>query len=154
MDHSAPSYGLWLLVAINVAIFAMFAFSFFKPTTARDWRSFGAFTAFIVALFVEMYGFPLTIYFMAGWLGQNYPEVDFLSHDAGHLLELLFGWGGDPHWGPFHILSYLFIGGGFWILAKAWPKPGRRYMRPSAKASWRSQAFTPRCATRSTSGSC
>jgi protein-S-isoprenylcysteine O-methyltransferase Ste14 len=121
MDHSAPSYGLWLLVAINVAVFAMFAFSFFKPTTARDWRSFGAFTAFIVALFVEMYGFPLTIYFMAGWLGQNYPEVDFLSHDAGHLLELLFGWGGDPHWGPFHILSYLFIGGGFWILAEAWP---------------------------------
>ena len=121
MDHSAPSYGLWLLVAINVAVFAMFAFSFFKPTTARDWRSFGAFTAFIVALFVEMYGFPLTIYFMAGWLGQNYPGVDFLSHDAGHLLELLFGWGGDPHWGPFHILSYLFIGGGFWILAEAWP---------------------------------
>ena len=121
MDHSAPSYGLWLLVAINVAVFAMFAFSFFKPTTARDWRSFGAFTAFIVALFVEMYGFPLTIYFMSGWLGQKFPGVDFLSHDAGHLLELLFGWGGDPHWGPFHILSYLFIGGGFWILAEAWP---------------------------------
>ena len=40
MDHSAPSYGLWLLVAINVAVFAMFAFSFFKPATTRDWRSF------------------------------------------------------------------------------------------------------------------
>jgi hypothetical protein len=70
-----------------------------------------------VALFVEMYGFPLTIYFLSGWLGQL-PGVDLLNHNAGHLLELLFGWGGDPHLGPFHILSYLFIGG-FWLLAAA-----------------------------------
>ncbi len=39
----------------------------------------------------------------------------------GIFWSFLFGWGGDPHWGPFHILSYLFIGGGFWILAEAWP---------------------------------
>lgn len=121
MEHAEPSYGLWTLVVLNVAIFVMFAFSFFKPASARDWRSFGAFTAFIVALFVEMYGFPLTIYVLSGWLGQRFPGVDLLNHNAGHLLELLFGWGGDPHLGPFHILSYLFIGGGFWLLAAAWP---------------------------------
>ena len=121
MEHTGSSYGLWTLVVVNVAIFVMFAFSFFKPASARDWRSFGAFTAFIVALFVEMYGFPLTIYFLSGWLGQKFPGVDLLNHNAGHLLELLFGWGGDPHLGPFHILSYLFIGGGFWLLAAAWP---------------------------------
>ena len=121
MEHTGSSYGLWTLVVLNVAIFVMFAFSFFKPASARDWRSFGAFTAFIVALFVEMYGFPLAIYFLSGWLGQKFPGVDLLNHNAGHLLELLFGWGGDPHLGPFHILSYLFIGGGFWLLATAWP---------------------------------
>ena len=54
MEHTGSSYGLWTLVVVNVAIFVMFAFSFFKPASARDWRSFGAFTAFIVALFVEM----------------------------------------------------------------------------------------------------
>ncbi len=113
-------YGLWSLVVINSAIFIFFAFSFFNPQSQRDWRSFGAFSAFLVALFTEMYGFPLTIYFLSGWLQSNYPQVNWLSHDAGHLLEMLFGWKANPHWGPFHILSMVFIGGGFWLLSSAW----------------------------------
>ncbi len=120
MNDTAPAYGLWLLVLVNSAVFILFAFSFSKPKTARDWRSFGAFSAFIVALFTEMYGFPLTIYLLSGWLQSRYPGVDFMSHDAGHLLETLFGWRANPHFGPFHLLSFAFIGGGFWLLASAW----------------------------------
>lgn len=121
MTESASSYGLWSLVIINSLVFIIFAFSFFKPQTRRDWRSFGAFSAFLVALFTEMYGFPLTIYLLSGWLQTNYPDVDWLSHDAGHLLEMLFGWKINPHWEPFHVLSMIFIGGGFWLLARSWP---------------------------------
>ena len=120
MTDEAPAYGLWGLVIINSVVFVLFAYSFFKPRTPRDWRSFGAFSAFLVALFVEMYGFPLTMYFMAGWLQSRYPNVDWFSHDAGHLLEMMFGWKANPHAGPFHILSFIFIGGGFVLISTAW----------------------------------
>jgi len=120
MTPSAPAYDLWLLVVLNSLVFILFAFSFAKPQTKRDWRSFGAFSAFLVALFTEMYGFPLTIYLLSGWLQSRYPGVNWFAHDAGHLLEMLFGWRGNPHFGPFHLLSFAFIGGGFWLLAAAW----------------------------------
>jgi len=117
---STPAYGLWLLVIINSLVFIMFAFSFTHPRTARDWRSFGAFAGFIVALFTEMYGFPLTIYLLSGWLGSRYPGLDLLSHDAGHLWNTLLGWRGDPHFNPLHLLSNVFIFGGFLLLYSAW----------------------------------
>ncbi|RJL07361.1 isoprenylcysteine carboxylmethyltransferase family protein [Paracoccus aestuarii] len=120
MHEDVQAYGLWSLVFLNSAVFIFFAFSFFKPTTPRDWRSFGAYSAFIVALFTEMYGFPLTIYLLSGWLQTRYPGIDWLSHDAGHLLETLFGWRLNPHFGPFHLLSFVFIGGGFMLIATAW----------------------------------
>lgn len=120
MTEQPAEYGLWLLVLLNSAIFIIFAFSFFKPTTKRDWRSFSAFSAFLVALFTEMYGFPLTIYLMSGWLQSNYPSIDWLAHDSGHLLEMLFGWRGNPHLGPFHILSFVLIGGGFILISAGW----------------------------------
>ena len=120
MSHDAPGYGLWTLVVLNSAVFLMFAFSFFKPQTARDWRTFGAFAAFVVALFVEMYGFPLTIYLMAGWLQTRFPNLDLLSHDSGHLWSTLLGEQGDPHFGLLHIASYIFLGYGFYLLSAAW----------------------------------
>jgi protein-S-isoprenylcysteine O-methyltransferase Ste14 len=115
-----PAYGLWSLVIINSAIFLFFAFSFFKPKTTRDWRTFGTFSAFIVALFVEMYGFPLTIYLLSGWLTRKFPGVDPLGHDFGHLWYSLLGFKGDPHLNPIHLASNLLILGGFILLSSAW----------------------------------
>lgn len=120
MSHDAPAYGLWFLVVLNSAVFILFAFSFGKPQTPRDWRAFGAFSAFIVALFAEMYGFPLTIYLLSGWLQTRYPGTNLMSHDAGHLWSTLLGLKGNPHTSLPHLLSFVFIGGGFILLSSAW----------------------------------
>ncbi len=118
--NNVPAYGLWSLVIINSLVFIIFAFSFTKPKSPRDWRSFGAFSAFIVALFTEMYGFPLTIYLLSGWLQSRYPQLDLFSHEAGHLWHTLLGWKGNPHLDPLHILSNVLILAGFILLASAW----------------------------------
>ena len=118
--NNSTDYGLWFLVLVNSLVFLIFAFSFFRPRTRRDWRTFGAFSAFIVALFTEMYGFPLTIYLVSGWLGSRYPGVDFLSHEAGHLWQTLLGWQGNAHFGPVHIVSDVLIFAGFFLLAASW----------------------------------
>ena len=54
MNSNETAYGLWGLAIVNTAVFIVFAFSFFKLKTSRDWRSLGAFSAFLVALFAEM----------------------------------------------------------------------------------------------------
>lgn len=120
MSAESPAYGLWGLAFVNAAVFIIFAFSFVKPQSRRDWRSFGAFSAFIVALFAEMYGFPVTIFFLSGWLQRRYPGLDPFSHDAGHLWSTLLGLRGNPHFGVLHLLSEALIVGGFFLLAAAW----------------------------------
>ena len=112
-------YGLWTLVVVDTAVVLIFAASFFRPRSDRDWRAFGVFSAFIVALFTEMYGVPLTIYLLSSWLGSSFMGLD-LSHGGGHLWNDLVGWSGDPHLSPFHIASYVSIIAGFWLMAVAW----------------------------------
>lgn len=118
---ASSEYGLWVLVVLNSALFIIFAFSFAKPSKARDWTSFGAFSAFVIALFTEMYGFPLSIYFLSPWLASQFPDVNWLAHDSGHFWEMIFGWKDNPHFGPFHMVSLAFIVFGFSVLAWSWP---------------------------------
>lgn len=111
-------YGNWLLVFLNVGIFFYFLKSSFKPRTKTDWRTYHSFGAFIIALFAEMYGFPLTIYLLTTLFGKKL-GLDF-THDNGHLLNTLLGIKGDPHFSVLHIVSYALIIGGFSLLANAW----------------------------------
>jgi protein-S-isoprenylcysteine O-methyltransferase Ste14 len=120
VTETFPAYGLWSLVIINSGIFIFFAFSFLKPKTKLDWRSLGAFSAFVVALFAEMYGFPLTIYMLSGWLQSKFPQTDIFGHDSGHLWYTLFGLEGNPHTNPLHLISNILILAGFVIIYKAW----------------------------------
>ena len=112
-------YGLWPLVIVNSMLLIVFAGSFFHPRTKRDWRAMGAYSAFIVALFAEMYGAPLTVYLLASWLGSRFPALQ-ATHSGGHLWNDLIGWQGDPHVSPFHLASYAVLIAGFWLISTAW----------------------------------
>src|SRR3990172_5246458 len=120
MDTLFQDYGLWPIVIIGAGFIIAVAKSLVQPKTPRDWRALGGFAAFIVALFTEMYGFPLTIYLFSGWLTSKFPDINFFAHNSGHLLETLFGWRANPHFGPFHVVSIVLIFYGFSLLSKSW----------------------------------
>lgn len=111
-------YGNWLFVLFNIVLFLYFIKSAFKPRTKTDWRTYHIFGAFIVALFAEMYGFPLTIYLLTSFFGNRF-GLDF-THNNGHILTTLLGLKGDPHFNILHIASYALIIGGLILLGKAW----------------------------------
>ena len=111
--------GFWSLVLINAAIFVFLALSFLTPVKRREWRSFGLFTAFVVALFTEMYGFPLTIYILTAVLGSRYPALNPFSHASGHLWITLFG-GGAWMSVIIHVISNGLMVGGLLLMGAGW----------------------------------
>lgn len=113
------AYGLWGSVIFNILMFGIFTFTAFKPATKRDWRILGAFAAFMVALFSEMFGFPLTIYFLTSILGNKYPVFDPFTHLNGHLWVALTG-GSTAVYSILHPLSNIIIFGGLFVIAVGW----------------------------------
>jgi protein-S-isoprenylcysteine O-methyltransferase Ste14 len=118
MEGLAANNLLWLAV-INTLVLLIFALSFARPRHRRDWRSWGVFPAFIVALFTEMYGFPLTIYLLSGWLANRYPDIDPFAYSAGQLWHTLFGLTGAALRYSVHLLGYVLVAGGFILIAYA-----------------------------------
>lgn len=113
------AYGMWIVAAFNVGIFLFFILSFLKPRGDQEWRSMGVVIAFLVALFGEMYGFPLTIYLLTGWLGDAYPVLQPFSHKFGHLWVVLFG-GSTFAWAVVMGLSLVLLIMGYILLSKGW----------------------------------
>jgi protein-S-isoprenylcysteine O-methyltransferase Ste14 len=113
------AYGFWSLVLVNIALFIFFILSFLTPVRKREWRSMSVTIAFFVALFTEMYGFPLTIYILTGFLGSKYPALNPFSHASGHLWVVFLG-GGPYTLAAVHFISNVLVIVGFWIMWKGW----------------------------------
>ncbi len=119
MHGSGYAYGMWVVVAFNVGLFLFFTLSFLKPRGSQEWRGMGVVTAFFVALFAEMYGFPLTVYLLTGWLGDNYPALQPFSHKLGHLWVVVLG-GSTLAWAMVMALSLVLLLMGYTLLSKGW----------------------------------
>ncbi len=117
LDQNA--YGLWGSVLFNIIMFGAFVYLAFKPQTKKDWRTLGAFTSFLVALFAEMFGFPLTIYMLTTVLGNKYPVLDPFTHLNGHLW-VAFAGGSKLLYSILHPLSNILIFAGLAIIAIGW----------------------------------
>ena len=113
------AYGMWVVAAFNVGIFLYFILSFLKPRGSQEWRSMGVVSAFLVALFAEMYGFPLTIYLLTGWLGDAYPVLQPFGHKFGHLWVVVLG-GSTLVWALVMASSLVLMIMGYTLLSKGW----------------------------------
>ncbi|MEX0805769.1 MAG: isoprenylcysteine carboxylmethyltransferase family protein [Candidatus Binatia bacterium] len=89
MNDFYAHYGQWGLVLLMVVVASWILYRYLAPTSWREWSRAGLVQAFIIALYAEMYGFPLTIYVLTGFFGIDLP----LTSVTGHLWATLFGYG-------------------------------------------------------------
>ncbi len=107
--------GTWGITIIMVIVASWIVFKYLVPGNFKEWRNFGLIQAFIIALYAEMYGFPLTIYLLTSLLGFDIPWL----HVKGHLWASLFGWG-DSMAIVEMVVGYSFVFLGISLIVRGW----------------------------------
>lgn len=115
MSGFTSHYGHWALVVIMVVAASWVVYRYLAPKSWREWSGAGMLQAFIIALYAEMYGFPLTIYLLTGFLGIDLPLTSF----SGHLWATLLGYG--PVGAMIEmLLGYALVIAGLTLLVGGW----------------------------------
>ena len=113
--HEWEWVDLWPYAILMIVITSWVLYHFIAPESWRDWAGAGLVQAFIIALYGEMYGFPLTIYVLTSFLEIRIPLV----HSSGHLWATLLGYGenGDA---IEMAIGYPFVITGLILIIKGW----------------------------------
>lgn len=113
--HEWQWVDLWPYAVLVIVVVSWGFYFFFAPKNWREWAGAGLVQAFIIALYSEMYGFPLTIYVLTSFLPIQIPMV----HSSGHLWATLLGYG--PGGDVIEMaIGILFIGAGLVLIIKGW----------------------------------
>lgn len=112
---ATPLGGQWPAAILMIVIASWILYRLLAPDRFKEWRNAGLVQAFIIALYAEMYGFPLTVYLLSRYLHLDIPWL----HMRGHLWATLFGYG-DFGAVVEMLIGYSLILAGLLLLAQGW----------------------------------
>ena len=113
MEQDFAHSGAWPLAIIMIVIISWFLYRYLAPKTWREWANAGVVQAFIIALYAEMYGFPLTIYLLSRYFGLDKTNLN------ASLWSTLLGLG-ETGMMIAMLLGYAFVFLGIGIFFQGW----------------------------------